>query len=46
MELLIKLPLDMKQIQQYKKVIRNHFNLLLSQKHFKSVAMIADVDTN
>jgi primosomal protein N' (replication factor Y) (superfamily II helicase) len=44
MELLIKLPLDMKQIQQYKKVIRNHFNLLLSQKQFKSVAMIADVD--
>jgi primosomal protein N' (replication factor Y) (superfamily II helicase) len=46
MELLIKLPLDMKQIQQYKKVIRNHFNLLLSQKQFKSVTMIADVDTN
>ena len=46
MELLIKLPLDMKQIQQYKKVIRNHFNLLLSQKQFRSVTMIADVDTN
>jgi len=46
MELLIKLPLDMKQIQQYKKVIKNHFNLLLSQKRFKTVAMIADVDTN
>ncbi len=46
MELLVKFPLDMKQIQQYKKVIRNHFNLLLSQKQFKSVTMIADVDTN
>ena len=46
MELLIKLPLDMKQIQQYKKIIRNHFNLLLTEKHFKSVVMIADVDAN
>lgn len=46
MELLIKLPLDMKQIQQYKKIIRNHFNLLLAEKEFKSVVMIADVDAN
>ncbi len=46
MELLIKLPLDMKQIQQYKKIIRNHFNLLLAEKHFRSVVMIADVDAN
>lgn len=46
MELLIKLPLDMKQIQQYKKIIRNHFNLLLTEKQFKSVVMIADVDSN
>jgi primosomal protein N' (replication factor Y) len=46
MELLIKLPLDMKQIQQYKKIIRNHFNLLLTEKQFKSVVMIADVDAN
>jgi primosomal protein N' (replication factor Y) (superfamily II helicase) len=44
MELLIKLPLDMKQIQRYKQVIRNHFNLLLAEKQFKSVVMIADVD--
>src|SRR5207249_3350914 len=44
MELLIKLPLDSRQIQQYKKVIRNHFNLLLTEKRFKSVVMIADVD--
>ncbi len=46
MELLIKLPLEMKQIQQYKKIIRNHFNLLLTEKQFKSVVMIADVDAN
>lgn len=44
MELLIKLPLDMKQIQQYKKIIKNHFNLLLAEKQFKAVVMIADVD--
>ena len=46
MELLIKLPLDMKRIQQYKKIIRHHFNLLLAEKQFKSVVMIADVDAN
>ncbi|MEJ7586072.1 MAG: helicase-related protein [Ferruginibacter sp.] len=46
MEVLIKLPLDMKQIQRYKKLIRNHFNLLLAERQFKGVAMIADVDAN
>lgn len=46
MELLIKLPLDMKLIEQYKKVIRNHFNLLLTEKMFRGVVMIADVDAN
>ncbi len=46
MELLIKLPLDMKQIQQYKKIIRNNFNLLLTEKQYKGVVMIADVDAN
>jgi len=44
MELLIKLPLDMKLIQQYKRVIHNQFNLLLAEKQFKSVVMVADVD--
>ncbi len=44
MELFIKLPLDMKQIQLYKQVIKNQFNLLHSEKQFKSVVMIADVD--
>ncbi|MES2431624.1 MAG: primosomal protein N' [Bacteroidota bacterium] len=46
MELLIKLPLDMKQIQQYKKVMQNHFNLLLSDKQFRSVTIVVDVDAN
>lgn len=46
MELLIKLPLDMKQIQRYKQVIKNHFNLILAEKQFKSVVMVADVDPN
>jgi len=45
MELLIKLPLDSKRIQQYKKIIRHHFNLLLTEKRFASVTMIADVDS-
>jgi primosomal protein N' (replication factor Y) len=45
MELLIKLPLDSKLIQQYKKIIRHHFNLLLTEKRFASVTMIADVDS-
>ncbi len=44
MELLIKLPLDMKRIEKYKQVIRNHFNLLQTENRFKSVVMIADVD--
>jgi primosomal protein N' (replication factor Y) len=46
MELLIKLPLDIKQIQRYKQVIKNHFNLILAEKKFRAVVMIADVDAN
>ena len=46
MELLIKLPLDMQQIQRSKQVIRNQFNLVLAERQFKSVVMIADVDAN
>ena len=46
MELLIKLPLDTKQIQRYKQVIKNHFNLILAEKKFRAVVMIADVDAN
>ncbi|MDQ6757770.1 MAG: primosomal protein N' [Bacteroidota bacterium] len=45
MELLIKLPKDAFMLQQYKKVIANHFNLLHAEKKFRSVILIADVDT-
>ena len=45
MELLIKLPKDALMLQQYKKVIVNHFNLLHAEKKFRSVTLIADVDT-
>ncbi len=44
MELFIKLPLDIKKIERYKQIIRNHFNLLQTEQRFKSVVMIADVD--
>lgn len=45
MEMLIKLPKDAAMIKQYKKVITNYFNLLHSEKKFRSVVLIADVDT-
>ncbi len=45
MELLIKLPLDSKRISDYKNIIRNHFNLLQTEKQFKSLIMVADVDS-
>jgi hypothetical protein len=32
-------------LQQYKKVIANNFNLLHAEKKFRSVVLIADVDT-
>jgi primosomal protein N' (replication factor Y) len=46
MELLVKLPLDMKQIHLYKRAIKNQFNLILAENKFKGVVMIADVDAN
>ena len=45
-ELLIKLPKEPGMSLTYKKVIRNHINLLLAEKHFRAVTIIADVDTN
>ncbi len=45
-ELLIKLPKEPGMSLTYKKVIRNHINLLQAEKQFKSVTVIADVDTN
>ncbi|CAN5779665.1 primosomal protein N' [soil metagenome] len=46
MELLIKLPKEPGMSLTYKKVIRNHINLLLAEKHFRAVSVIADVDPN
>ncbi|MEO9144342.1 MAG: primosomal protein N' [Ginsengibacter sp.] len=44
MEILIKLQQDATQLQIQKKVILNHINLLKSEKRFRSVMVIADVD--
>ena len=44
MDILIKLPKDAHMLQQYKKVLANHFNLLHADKRFRSVTLIADVD--
>jgi primosomal protein N' (replication factor Y) (superfamily II helicase) len=44
MELMIKLPPDARQIEQYKKVIRNHINLLQAEKMYRSVTVLVDVD--
>lgn len=45
MEILIKLPLDKNVIATSKKIIINRFTLLHSEARFKSVLMVADVDT-
>jgi primosomal protein N' (replication factor Y) len=44
MEILIKLPKDAAHIQAQKKVINNYVNLLKSEKKFRSVVVIPDVD--
>ena len=44
MEILIKLTRDAKQIEVQKKVISNTINLLRSEKRFRSVMVIPDVD--
>jgi primosomal protein N' (replication factor Y) len=46
MEILIKLPKEYGMSMTYKKVIRNHINLLTGEKSYKSVHVVADVDTN
>ncbi|MGG9963662.1 replication restart helicase PriA [Ferruginibacter sp. SUN106] len=46
MEILIKLPKEHGMSMTYKKVIRNHINLLGGEKSYKSVHVVADVDTN
>jgi primosomal protein N' (replication factor Y) len=44
MEILIKLPKEQGMSGTYKKVIRNHINLLQSEQAFKSVVVMVDVD--
>ncbi len=44
MEIMIKLQKDAVQLQSQKKVILNHIDLLKSEKKFKSILVIADVD--
>jgi primosomal protein N' (replication factor Y) (superfamily II helicase) len=46
MEIMIKLPKEKGMSNTYRQVIFNHINLLLSEKQYKSVTVIADVDTN
>ena len=46
MEILIKLPKEPGMSMTYKKVIRNHMNLLHEDKRFRSVTVVADVDHN
>ena len=44
MELMIKLPKEAGMSLTYRKVIRNHINLLQSEKDFRSVVVVTDVD--
>lgn len=46
MEILIKLPKEPGMSIAYKKVIRNHINLVLSDKTYKPVQVVVDVDPN
>lgn len=46
MEVLLKLPKEPGMSLTYKKVIRNHINLLLSEKKYAGVHVIPDVDPN
>ncbi|MDB5203556.1 MAG: priA [Ferruginibacter sp.] len=44
MEIMLKLPKEPGMSLRYKKVIRNHINLMLAEKNYRSVHVIADVD--
>lgn len=46
MEVLLKLPKEPGMSLSYKKVIRNHINLLLSEKKYAGVLVIPDVDAS
>jgi hypothetical protein len=41
---MIKLPKEYGMSMKYKKVIQHHINLLMVEKVFKSITIIADVD--
>ncbi len=43
-ELMIKLPKEQGMGLTYKKVIRNHINLMMAEKQYKSVTVVVDVD--
>lgn len=43
-EILIKLPKETGKSASYKKVIRNHINLMQSEKKFRTVSVVPDVD--
>lgn len=45
-EVMLKLPKEPGMSMRYKKVIRNHIDLMQSDKLFKTVQVIADVDAN
>jgi primosomal protein N' (replication factor Y) (superfamily II helicase) len=45
-EIMLKLPKEPGMSLTYKKVIRNHINLMQTEKSFRSVYVIADVDAN
>ena len=44
MELMIKLPKEVGMSNTYRKVIRNHINLLQGEKVYRSVVVVTDVD--
>lgn len=44
MEILLKLPKEPGKENIFKQVIRNHMNLLISEKQFRGVDIVADVD--
>ena len=44
MELMIKLPKEAGMSLTYRKVIRNHINLLQGEKNYRSVVVVSDVD--
>jgi len=46
MEILIKLPKEPGMSLRYKGAIRNYINLVTAEKNYKSVTVVADVDTN